>query len=92
MQRLESLGRLAGGVAHDFNNLLAVILTYTDLLARQLPDDDGPIHDDLDEIREAARRGADLTRRLLQLSRQLLPQTAADLAEIEAAGDEGAAR
>jgi signal transduction histidine kinase/CheY-like chemotaxis protein len=70
MQRLEVVGQLAGGVAHDFNNLLAVILSYTDLLERQLPADATSVQADLAEIREAARRGADLTRRLLQFSRQ----------------------
>jgi signal transduction histidine kinase/ActR/RegA family two-component response regulator len=67
MQRLESVGQLAGGVAHDFNNLLAAILSYADLLGDDLGDQG---NDDLEEIRRAARRGADLTRRLLQFSRQ----------------------
>jgi signal transduction histidine kinase/CheY-like chemotaxis protein len=67
MQRLESVGQLAGGVAHDFNNLLAAILSYADLLGDELGDQG---RDDLEEIRLAARRGADLTRRLLQFSRQ----------------------
>jgi CheY-like chemotaxis protein len=67
VQRLESVGQLAGGVAHDFNNLLAAILSYADLLSDRIDDD---CAEDLEEIRQAARRGADLTRRLLQFSRQ----------------------
>jgi signal transduction histidine kinase len=67
MQRLESVGQLAGGVAHDFNNLLAAILSYADLLGDEV-DEQG--QEDLEEIRLAARRGADLTRRLLQFSQQ----------------------
>ena len=69
MQRLESVGQLAGGVAHDFNNLLAVMLSYADLIEAELPAEASGPREDLDQMREAARRGADLTRRLLQFSR-----------------------
>ncbi len=66
-QRLESIGRLAGSVAHDFNNLLAGILSCVELLEDDVT---GESLDDVAEIRRAARRGADLTRRLLAFSRQ----------------------
>jgi signal transduction histidine kinase len=68
-QRLEAVGRLAGGVAHDFNNLLAVVLTYGDFIAEELPPDH-PLQGDVAEIRKAAGRGADLTRQLLVFSRR----------------------
>jgi two-component system, cell cycle sensor histidine kinase and response regulator CckA len=68
-QRLESIGQLAGGVAHDFNNLLGVILNYAEFVIDELPADSGT-RDDVEEIREAARRGADLTRQLLIFSRR----------------------
>ena len=68
-QRLESLGRLAGGVAHDFNNRLAVILNYADFVADALPEGSDPvsdgIRDDLAAITRAAQAAADLTRQLL---------------------------
>jgi signal transduction histidine kinase len=68
-QRLEAVGRLAGGVAHDFNNLLAVILTYGDFISEELGSDH-PLQDDLAEVRKAAGRAADLTRQLLVVSRR----------------------
>ncbi len=68
-QRLETVGRLAGGVAHDFNNLLAVILTYGDFIAEELAPDH-PLQGDVAEIRKAANRAADLTRQLLVFSRR----------------------
>jgi PAS domain S-box-containing protein len=74
-QRLESIGRLAGGVAHDFNNLLTVIEGTSTLLLEELPPESSP-HDDALEIRKAARRAGYLTRQLLAFSRQqvLRPQ------------------
>lgn len=66
--RLDSLGMLAGGIAHDFNNLLGVILNYTTLLERQVPDTQS--HADLSEIRAAATRAAELTRQLLTFARR----------------------
>lgn len=67
-QQLEAVGRLAGGIAHDFNNLLSAILSYADLAMDQTVDE--PVHADLEEIRGAARRGADLVRQLLVFSRR----------------------
>ncbi|MFT3913453.1 MAG: ATP-binding protein [Anaeromyxobacteraceae bacterium] len=69
-QKLESVGRLAGGVAHDFNNLLTVILGCVEV-ARQDRADGQPVSpEDLDEIRGAALRARDLTRQLLTFARK----------------------
>ncbi len=68
-QKMESIGRLAGGVAHDYNNMLGVILGYTEMALEKLYEDD-PLHKDLSEIQKAAERSADITRQLLAFSRQ----------------------
>lgn len=68
-QKMESIGRLAGGVAHDFNNMLAVILGRVDLMRMKSSDDD-PRAADLEEIEKAARRSAELTRQLLAFARR----------------------
>ena len=68
-QKLEALGRLAGGVAHDFNNVLTVIQGYADLLAAGLGDD-SPHAPDVAEIGRAARRASDMTSQLLAFSRK----------------------
>ncbi|NBB94545.1 MAG: PAS domain S-box protein [Planctomycetes bacterium] len=68
-QKLEAVGRLAGGVAHDFNNQLQAILGFADIVLGEpdLPDD---IADSIGEIRKAAARSADLTRQLLAFARK----------------------
>ena len=67
--KMESVGRLAGGVAHDFNNMLGVILGHTELALDQVGKL-SPVHSDLVEIRRSAQRSADLTRQLLAFARQ----------------------
>jgi nitrogen-specific signal transduction histidine kinase/ActR/RegA family two-component response regulator len=66
-QKMEAVGRLAGGVAHDFNNLLGIITACTELLRGRV---EGESLECVDNIREAARRGASLTRQLLSFSRR----------------------
>jgi PAS domain S-box-containing protein len=68
-QKMESIGRLAGGVAHDFNNQLSVILGHTDIALESL-DPSHPVRDDLEAVRQAARRSSDLTRQLLTFARK----------------------
>jgi len=68
-QRLESVGRLAGGVAHDFNNMLSVISGYSEMALDQLDPSD-PLREDIGEILTSARRSADLTRQLLAFARR----------------------
>jgi two-component system cell cycle sensor histidine kinase/response regulator CckA len=81
-QKMEAVGRLAGGVAHDFNNLLSVILGYAHLLQGQL-DGDPRYGGDLREIRTAGERAASLTRQLLAFSRQqVLDPRVLDLSEV----------
>ncbi len=68
-QKMEAVGRLAGGVAHDFNNMLGIILGYTQMAL----DGAGPgtlLHDNLTEIQEAAQRSVELTRQLLAFARK----------------------
>jgi PAS domain S-box-containing protein len=68
-QKMESVGRLAGGVAHDFNNMLGVILGHTELALLQA-DENHELHDDLKEIHKAAKRSADITKQLLAFARK----------------------
>ncbi|MEO7794562.1 MAG: ATP-binding protein [Thermoanaerobaculia bacterium] len=79
-QKMEALGRLAGGVSHDFNNLLGIILGYADLLASSLAED-AEGREELAEIRKAVLRAAELTHQLLAFSRrQVLDVRIVDLA------------
>ncbi len=71
-QKMEAVGRLAGGVAHDYNNMLTVISGYSASLVEEL---DGEQREDAREIHQAARRSADLTRQLLAFSRRQVLQT-----------------
>jgi PAS domain S-box-containing protein len=68
-QKMESVGRLAGGVAHDFNNMLNVILGHSELALDDLAED-SPLRDGIEEIRKAAERSANLTRQLLAFARR----------------------
>jgi PAS domain S-box-containing protein len=68
-QKLEAIGRLAGGVAHDFNNILMSIMGAADLLLMQLKPDDSA-RDEANEIKQSVDRGAGLTRQLLAFSRR----------------------
>ncbi|HLN17936.1 MAG TPA: response regulator [Acidimicrobiales bacterium] len=87
--RLESVGRLAGGIAHDFNNLMAVILNYASFVAQEVGDNE-TARADVEQIRNAAQRAADLTHQLLVFGRREtappepldLHAIVADLAEI----------
>ena len=72
-QRLESIGRLAGGISHDFNNELCVILNYAELISDQFAPDT-PAREDLQEIVNAGNRAAALTRQLLAFSRRQVLQ------------------
>ncbi len=78
-QKMEAVGRLAGGVAHDFNNVLSVILSYATMAVESL-DPSNPLYEDLSEIEKAGRRAAELTGQLLAFSRrQVLQPRVVDL-------------
>lgn len=68
-QKMESIGRLAGGVAHDYNNMLSVIMGFTELAMSQQDISDS-VRDDLKEVYKAALTSADITRQLLAFARQ----------------------
>jgi len=78
-QKMEAVGKLAGGISHDFNNLLTVILSYSEIVATALPVESG-LTSEVGEIRRAAQRAVRLTRQLLAYSRQqILRPTDLDL-------------
>ncbi|MBU1138994.1 MAG: response regulator, partial [Proteobacteria bacterium] len=80
-QKMESVGRLAGGVAHDFNNMLGVIIGHTEMALDQM-NRDQPLFESLQEILQAALRSADLTRQLLAFARkQIVTPKVLDLNE-----------
>ena len=68
-QKLESIGRLAGGVAHDYNNMLSVIMGFAELALGKVPPGSS-IQNDIEEILRAARRSSDMTRKLLAFARR----------------------
>ena len=87
-QKLEAVGRLAGGVAHDFNTLLGSILGYGEMLLDRLDTDDG-LRRPVEQIRRGAERGAALTRQLLAFSRrQVLKPEVLDLRSVMAEMDD----
>lgn len=83
-QRMEAVGRLAGGVAHDFNNLLTAMLGYTDFVLEEL-DENSPLRADLLDVKKNGQRAAALTRQLLAFSRrQVLQPEVLDLNRVVA--------
>jgi two-component system cell cycle sensor histidine kinase/response regulator CckA len=86
-QKMEAVGRLAGGVAHDFNNLLSAILSYSEMVLDDLPADHAS-REDVEQIRQAGNRAAELTHQLLAFSRrQLLQLRIIDLNAVVASVD-----
>jgi PAS domain S-box-containing protein len=68
-QKMEAVGQLTGGIAHDLNNLLTVVLANSEMMATELPAGRGDLQADLGELQSAARRGAQMIRKLLSFSR-----------------------
>ena len=75
-QKLEAVGRLAGGIAHEFNNILTTVIGHASMLAERL-DGVGPLHEHVAEVRRSAERAAVLTRQLLVFSGKHITRTAA---------------
>ena len=73
-QKMEAIGKLAGGVAHDFNNMLTAILGYSSLIIEDAPPN-SPIRDQADQIKRAAENAGSLTQKLLAFSRRQVLQT-----------------
>ena len=81
LEIMDALGRLSGAMAHDFNNILCVILSYSDTLLALL--EPGELHDDVEQIHNAANRGAALTRQLLTFNRlQIVEPRELDLNDV----------
>jgi hypothetical protein len=81
-QKMEAVGRLAGGVAHDFNNILSIILSYCGMMLGDLRNGD-PMRDDVLEVKKAGERAAELTKQLLMFSRhQMIEQRVLDVRQI----------
>ncbi|HPC48060.1 MAG TPA: ATP-binding protein, partial [Deltaproteobacteria bacterium] len=81
-QKMEVVGRLAGGVAHDLNNMLSPILGYAEIALAEL-DEGSPLYDDITQIRHAAERARNLTHELLAFSRkQVLDMKVTDLGDV----------
>jgi signal transduction histidine kinase len=76
-QKMEAVGQLTGGIAHDLNNVLGVVIANADLIRHELRAGQDDVRGDLDEIRRAAHRGADMIRKLLGFSRQSSLETSA---------------
>lgn len=72
-QKMESIGRLAGGIAHDFNNLLTTIMGYTEMVSARLPESSRE-RAELDVVRKASQRAAELTRQMLGFARKQMTQ------------------
>jgi PAS domain S-box-containing protein len=88
-QKMEAIGRLAGGVAHDFNNLLTIINGYSELLLKRYLDDSSPLYPYIEEIKKAGERAGALTGQLLAFSRkQVLQPKVLDLNEVVAEMDQ----
>ncbi len=81
-QKMECIGRLAGGVAHDFNNMLSVIIGYAEYALAEIPEND-PLFEDIQEIRNAGEKASALTGQLLAFSRkQVLQPKVLDLCSL----------
>jgi PAS domain S-box-containing protein len=69
-QKMEAVGQLTGGIAHDFNNILTTVLANADFIASSLPSQLAELRRDVDDIKDAASRGAELIRKLMAFSRR----------------------